>query len=265
MFVYPEINPVIVHIAGPLSIRWYGVAYLLGFLAAYYLGLKRIKVEKNMGETHFVDCIYVIMMGILLGGRVGYMLFYGWDIVCHEPIKILYLWEGGMSFHGGLIGGVLAIFFYARKYGYAFFTITDLIAPCIPIGLFFGRGANFINGELWGRVTDVPWAMVFPHVDANPRHPSQLYELFGEGVVLFILMQFFSRKSRKSGVVSGIFLLCYGVIRFILECFREPDIQLGYFWHYITMGQLLCVPMLAIGLWCIMRQKADVIGGHHAL
>lgn len=258
MFVYPQIDPEILHIAGPLAIRWYGLAYLFGFLGAWSLGVRRLSTYPIMEKAQFSDCMCTLMLGVLVGGRLGYVLFYDTAIIWHAPWEILFLWQGGMSFHGGVLGVIWQIYRFSRLRQLSFFVLTDFITPLIPIGLFFGRGANFINGELWGRVTDVPWAMIFPHVDFLPRHPSQLYEMAAEGVVLFLLLQVVAWRPRAQGLVSGVFLLSYGIIRFFLEFVREPDPQLGLLVGSLTMGQLLSIPMLLLGLYLCMRAQITV-------
>jgi phosphatidylglycerol:prolipoprotein diacylglycerol transferase len=257
MLIYPHINPEILHIAGPFAIRWYGVAYLAGFLGAWYLGLKRLSTMPCMSKAQFSDLICALMIGVIVGGRVGYVLFYNTAVLWTAPWEVAYLWQGGMSFHGGVLGVVWQTYRFGRRQHISFLALTDFITPLIPIGLFFGRGANFINGELWGRVTDVPWAMIFPHVDLLPRHPSQLYEMATEGALLFLLMQCITRRVRPEGLVSGVFLLGYGIIRFMLEFVREPDPQLGLLIGSLTMGQILSIPMLLLGLYlCMQAQTA---------
>ena len=200
-------------------------------------------------------------MGVILGGRLGYALFYDLSAYLAEPLKILRVWEGGMSFHGGLIGVMLATWLFGRRNGKSFFQLMDFIAPLVPIGLGAGRIGNFINAELWGKVTDVPWAMVFPNGGPDPRHPSQLYQFALEGVALFVILWLYSRKPRPTMAVSGLFAICYGIFRFIVEFVRVPDAQLGYLaWNWLTMGQVLCLPMIlgGIGLmvWAHRRQEA---------
>jgi len=257
MLVYPHINPEILHIAGPFAIRWYGVAYLAGFLGAWHLGLRRLSTMPTLSKVQFSDFICALMVGVIIGGRVGYMLFYNTAVLWTAPWEIAYLWQGGMSFHGGFLGVVWQTYRFGRTQHISFWALTDFITPLIPIGLFFGRGANFINGELWGRVTDVPWAMIFPHVDLLPRHPSQLYEMATEGALLFLMMQIVAQKKRPEGFISGVFLLGYGVIRFLLEFVREPDPQLGLFMGALTMGQLLSIPMLLLGVY-LCRQARTI-------
>jgi phosphatidylglycerol:prolipoprotein diacylglycerol transferase len=236
---------------GPLAIHWYGLMYLVGFLGGWALLVLRIKrstFSRGFTVDQVSDILFYCALGIILGGRIGYMLLYAWSDFIANPILILQIWHGGMSFHGGLMGVIIAVLIYARKNGKSFADVTDFIAPVVPIGLGAGRMGNFINGELWGRVTDVPWAMIFPHAGALPRHPSQLYEFLLEGVVLFIVLWLFSQKPRPRWTVSGLFLICYGVFRFVVEYFREPDAQVGYLaFGCLTEGQLLSLPMIILG------------------
>jgi phosphatidylglycerol---prolipoprotein diacylglyceryl transferase len=249
MLTYPEINPVAFHL-GPLSVHWYGLMYLIGFLGGWMLLSYRLK-HRASGFTleQASDILFYTALGIILGGRLGYMLFYNFAELYAHPLVLFQVWKGGMSFHGGLIGVILALTLYARKVKKSLGDITDLIAPMVPIGLGAGRIGNFINGELWGRVTDVPWAMIFPNAGGVPRHPSQLYEFFLEGVVMFLVLWLFSQKPRPRWAVSGLFLICYGIFRFFVECYREPDEQVGYLvYGWLTEGQLLSIPMILLGL-----------------
>lgn len=248
MLTYPQFDPVAISI-GPLQIHWYGLMYLAGFLSAWGLAKLRAKrYQLPWSGTDIADLIFYAAMGVIIGGRVGYMLFYAFDQLIHSPLSLFKVWDGGMSFHGGLLGVIGALFIFAKRFKKTFWQVTDFAAPLVPIGLALGRIGNFINGELWGRVTDVPWAMVFPHVDGNPRHPSQLYELAFEGVILFSVMWWYAAKPRKPGQVSAVFLILYGVFRFFVEFFRQPDPQLGFIaFNWLTMGQLLCVPMIVLG------------------
>jgi phosphatidylglycerol:prolipoprotein diacylglycerol transferase len=204
------------------------------------------------------DLIFYAAIGVIIGGRVGYMLFYNTQQMISQPLSILKIWEGGMSFHGGLLGVMLALWYFSYKEKKSFFQVTDFVVPLVPLGLAAGRAGNFINGELWGRVTNVPWAMVFPQAGPQPRHPSQLYEFGLEGIVLFIVVWWYAAKPRPAGCVSAIFLMGYAVARLIVECFREPDLQLGFVaFNWLTMGQLLSIPMLIAGLlfWWIKRNE----------
>ncbi|MDC0609382.1 prolipoprotein diacylglyceryl transferase [Vibrio sp.] len=245
---FPNIDPVLFAI-GPISIRWYGLMYLLGFLFATWLANRRAD-KPNSGWTRqqVSDLLFAGFVGVVIGGRLGYVLFYGFEYLMQDPLYLFKIWTGGMSFHGGLLGVITAMFWYARKNGRTFFGVADFVAPLVPFGLGLGRLGNFMNGELWGRVTDVPWAMIFPEAGPLPRHPSQLYELALEGIVLFFILNAFIRKPRPAGSVSGLFLIGYGIARIIVECFREPDIQLGFFAGGITMGQILSIPMLLAGV-----------------
>ncbi len=247
MLSFPDIDPVIVSL-GPLEVRWYGMMYLLGFLAAYLLGRRRARnAWSPMAESQVEDFIFYGALGAILGGRVGYVLFYGFDRLLADPAWLIRIWEGGMSFHGGLLGVILALWLYSRKIGCSFIAICDFVAPLAPIGLGLGRLANFINGELYGRVTDSRWGMVFPtDPDRLLRHPSQLYQAMLEGFVLFIVIWFATRRQRAPWFASGLFLLGYGCARFFVEFFREPDASLAFEW--MTRGQLLSVPMIAGGL-----------------
>ncbi|MDR3478940.1 MAG: prolipoprotein diacylglyceryl transferase [Gammaproteobacteria bacterium] len=249
MLTYPEINPIAFHV-GPLSVHWYGLMYLIGFVGGWALLTWRVRhSERGFTADQISDILFYAALGIIVGGRVGYMLFYAWPDLSANPLLLFQIWKGGMSFHGGLIGVILAMWIYARKIGKSLPEVTDLLAPVIPIGLGAGRIGNFINSELWGRVTDAPWAMVFPNGGPLPRHPSQLYEFVLEGVVLFLILWIFSIKPRPRYAVSGLFLICYGLFRFTVEFFREPDLQKGYLaFGWLTEGQLLSFPMILLGI-----------------
>jgi len=249
MFVHPHIDPVAVSI-GPLDVHWYGLMYLLSFLLGWGMGIVRTKqphVDWNRDEVG--DFLFYVVLGVVLGGRIGYMLFYQPGMLVSDPLQLFYIWQGGMSFHGGLLGVLFASGWFARRTGRGFWDITDFVAPIVPIGLFFGRIANFINGELIGRVTDVPWAMVYPMVDNAPRHPSELYEAGLEGLLLFAILWLFAMRPRPRMAVSGMFLLGYGCLRFFAEFFRQPDAFLGFVaFDWMTMGQVLCTPMIVAGI-----------------
>jgi phosphatidylglycerol---prolipoprotein diacylglyceryl transferase len=249
VLVPPNIDPVAFSI-GPLAVRWYGLMYLLGFAAAWWLGLKRIRDERApITRKQFDDLIFFAVLGVILGGRLGYVLFYKPAYYAAHPLEIFAVWQGGMSFHGGLLGVMAAMAFAARRQGVDYLRLMDFVAPLCPLGLAAGRMGNFINGELWGRVTNVPWGMVFRGAGDAPRHPSQLYQFALEGVTLFVILYWFSSKPRPRGQVSALFLIGYGVLRFIAEFAREPDAFLGYLALGMTMGQWLCVPMIALGIW----------------
>ncbi|MEO1752234.1 prolipoprotein diacylglyceryl transferase [Thiofaba sp. EF100] len=246
MLVYPHIDPVALQL-GPLKIHWYGLMYLVGFALAW--GLGRLRAEaKGFGKEEPGDMLFYIALGVILGGRIGYVLFYKFQSFLADPLMLLRVWEGGMSFHGGLLGVILAMAWYARRTDRHFFTVADFVAPLVPPALLAGRLGNFINGELWGRPTELPWGMVFPHVDSLPRHPSMLYEGFLEGIVLFALLWWFSARPRPRMAVSGLFLLLYGCFRFAVEQVREPDAHLGFiFGGWLSMGMLLSLPMILVG------------------
>lgn len=261
MLDYPHIDPVAVHL-GPLKVHWYGLMYLAAFAGAYFLGAWRARKRGGIWNADTVsDMVFYASMGVILGGRLGYVLFYGFSRFVDDPLWLFRVWEGGMSFHGGLIGVVIAMVLFARRYKTPWFDVMDFVAPLVPIGIMFGRIGNFIGGELWGRpVVDLsyPFAMIFPHVDNLPRHPSQIYEALTEGVILGLLLWWFSAKPRPRMAVSGVFLLGYGVARYIVEFFRQPDADKGFIWlDWMTMGQLLTTPMIIGGLillWLAYRQ-----------
>ncbi|RYU69058.1 prolipoprotein diacylglyceryl transferase [Aliivibrio finisterrensis] len=254
---FPHIDPVLIEI-GPLAVRWYGLMYLFGFMFALWLANKRAD-KPNSGWTRdqVSDLLFAGFLGVVIGGRVGYVLFYNFGHFLENPLYLFEVWTGGMSFHGGLLGVITAMLWYGYKNNRSFFTIADFVAPLVPFGLGAGRLGNFMNGELWGRVTDVPWAMVFPTGGPFPRHPSQLYEFALEGVVLFFILNWFIRKPRPLGAVSGLFLFGYGTFRFLVEYVRQPDAQLGLFGDWISMGQILSLPMVIGGLlmmiWAFKR------------
>ncbi|MGF1710461.1 prolipoprotein diacylglyceryl transferase [Vibrio kagoshimensis] len=244
---FPNIDPVLIEL-GPIAVRWYGLMYLVGFMFAMWLANRRAD-KPNSGWTReqVSDLLFAGFLGVVIGGRVGYVLFYNFDLFLQDPLYLFKVWTGGMSFHGGLLGVISAMFWYARKNGRPFFGVADFIAPLVPFGLGMGRLGNFMNSELWGRVTDVPWGIVFPNGGPLPRHPSQLYEMALEGIVLFLILNWFIRKPRPLGSVSGLFLMGYGSFRFLVEYVREPDAHLGLFGDFISMGQILSLPMVILG------------------
>ncbi len=256
MLIFPNLNPVAFSV-GPIQVHWYGLMYLVGFIGAWLLAYWRVQRHRLDWTTNQIsDLIFYCAFGVIIGGRMGYMLFYNTSEFFHKPWVLFKIWEGGMSFHGGLIGVILAIWLFSHRFKKSFLEVGDFLAPLAPLGLGMGRVGNFINGELWGRGTDVPWAMVFPKVDYQPRHPSQLYEFGLEGLALFALVWLFAAKPRKPGAVSGVFLMGYACCRMIAECFRQPDAQLNFVaFGWLTMGQLLSIPMLLIGfyLWWFKR------------
>ena len=249
MLIHPQIDPIAFSI-GPLAVRWYGLMYLAGFGAGWWLGQRRIKRGlAPITRQQFDDLIFLAVLGVILGGRLGYVLFYKPGYYAAHPLEIFAIWQGGMSFHGGLLGVMLAMWMAARRYRIHFLSLTDFVAPLCPLGLAAGRIGNFINGELYGRVTDLPWGMVFRGAGDAPRHPSQLYQAALEGFALFALLWWFSSRPRPRGQVSALFLIGYGTFRFIAEFSREPDAFLGLLAFGLTMGQWLCVPMILGGLW----------------
>ena len=246
MLVFPEFDPVIFSI-GPLKIRWYGMMYVIGFLAAWWLARIRCKADHAVikDPQHVDDLIFYAMLGVILGGRIGSVIFYNFDKFASDPLYLFRIWEGGMSFHGGLLGVMLAMWLFGRKHGKTMWQITDFMAPFAPLGLGFGRIGNFINGELWGKPTDVPWGFLYR---GEVLHPSQLYESALEGFVLFAILWWFSSKARPYMAVSGLFLVLYGAFRFYIEFYRVPDDHIGYLaFDWITMGQVLSAPMILVG------------------
>ena len=247
--IHPQFDPVAISI-GPLSVHWYGLMYLLAFVLFVVLGRVHAKRLPAAGWNNQAidDLLFYGALGVVLGGRLGYVLFYKPAYFLGHPLEILALWQGGMSFHGGLLGVLLAMWLYGKKHGRSFFEVTDFIAPLVPLGLAAGRMGNFINGELVGRVTDVPWAMIFPRTDYLPRHPSQLYQFACEGLLLFVLLWWYASKPRPRAAVSAVFLMGYGVARFVAEFGREPDDFLGLLFGNLSMGQWLSLPMILAGI-----------------
>ena len=249
----PNIDPVFLTI-GPLQFRWYGLMYVMAFVATYFIIRSEVKRKKLPLTTDDIsDLVFYGALGVVLGGRFGYILFYNLGFYLANPLKLLAVWEGGMSFHGGFLGVVLVMVLYARRKKLSFLTLMDMVALCSPVGLGLGRIGNFINAELYGRHTDVPWGMIFPGSDGQPRHPSQLYEAFLEGLVLYFIVRFASRKSEATGVAAWTFVAGYGLFRFFVEFFRQPDAQLGIFFKWFSMGQFLSLPMFLLGSYMVFR------------
>jgi phosphatidylglycerol:prolipoprotein diacylglycerol transferase len=264
MLIHPQFDPVAIRF-GPVAVHWYGLCYVAAFAAFFWLATQRLKqpayAHSGWTSRDVEDLLFFGVCGVILGGRLGYVLFYKPAHYWSNPWEIVQVWKGGMAFHGGLIGVIVAMWMFARSRERRFLEVTDLIAPCVPVGLAFGRLGNFINGELWGRVADasLPWAMVFPQSGANtPRHPSQLYQFALEGLALFVAMWIYSRKPRPLGCVSGLFMLGYGAMRFCAEYFREPDDFLGVLAFGMSMGQWLSLPMLVLGAWFLARAQREV-------
>lgn len=259
MINYPHINPIAFEI-GPLQLRWYGLMYLAGFALAWILARYRAgKPGSGWTKAELSDLITYCALGVIIGARVGYVLFYDFSSFIARPWEIVMIWKGGMSFHGGMLGVLLCIWLYARKTKRSFFTVSDFVSPLAPMGLMFGRIGNFINAELWGRPTDAPWGMIFPDPAAGyiVRHPSQLYQAFLEGLLLFLILWIFSSRPRPVMAVSGMFCLGYGVFRFIAEFFRQPDAHLGFiFLDWMTMGQLLSLPLAVLGVMLLTMAYA---------
>ncbi len=253
MIIHPNFDPVALSI-GPLSIHWYGLMYLCGFVAGILLGQYRAKHSATWHQEEVIDLVFYIAVGIIVGGRLGYVLFYNLSFYLSSPLDIIAIWDGGMSFHGGLIGVIGAATCYARKTKRHFLVVADFLAPLVPPGLFFGRIGNFINQELWGRTTDLPWGVLF-YTAPGARHPSQLYEALLEGLLLFVIIWWYSSKQRAEGKICGLFLLGYGGFRFFVEFFRQPDDHIGAVaLDWLTMGQMLSIPMLLLGLFLLIRK-----------
>jgi phosphatidylglycerol:prolipoprotein diacylglycerol transferase len=266
---FPAFDPVLVHV-GPFAVRWYALAYIVGILAGWLYVRAIIRTEKLWGGpaplsvTDYDDFVLWATFGIILGGRIGYVLFYNPGYFFAHPADIVELWKGGMSFHGGFLGCVVAVVAFARRRGIPFLSLGDLTCAAAPVGLFLGRIANFVNGELWGRPSDVPWAMVFPNGGPLPRHPSQLYEAGLEGLVLFAVLAVLMRAGalKRPGTITGAFALGYGIARLTSEFFREPDAQLGFLWGGLTMGMLLSLPLMLAGIAFIMVARRRSPIGH---
>jgi phosphatidylglycerol:prolipoprotein diacylglycerol transferase len=248
MLLYHNIDPVIFKI-GPLTMRWYGLMYVFGFVSSYLLATYQLKKKKfNITKDQLDDLYFYLIIGLIVGARLGYVIFYNLLFYLQNPLEIFVVWHGGMSFHGGLIGTFLAGYIFIKRKKLSFLNIVDLIIPTCPLGLMFGRIGNFINGELFGRPSDVPWAMIFPQGGNIPRHPSQIYEAFFEGILLFIIMWFYKDRKKRDGDVFAVFLMLYGVFRIFCELFREPDLPYGYILGFLSMGQALSAVMIVVGL-----------------
>ena len=259
---FPEIDPIAIHFTDGFGIRWYALAYLAGICGGWFYAsyLSDLDKDRRPNRADIENILPWLIFGIILGGRLGYVLFYNFMEYMSHPLSILFVWEGGMSFHGGILGVITALFIYTRKEKISALFLGDILAAVAPIGLFFGRIANFVNGELFGRVTDVPWAVNFPYGGGVPRHPSQIYEAVLEGLLLFILMFLLARRSdirRAKGFLSGVFISGYGLSRFIVEFFREPDVQIGYILRYFSLGQLLSLPMIIAGIYLIYYARKN--------
>jgi phosphatidylglycerol---prolipoprotein diacylglyceryl transferase len=266
MLIHPQIDPIAIQL-GPVAVHWYGITYLVAFALFIFLARRRLQHPafrhlQNASAWSFKDVediLFLGVMGVVLGGRIGYCLFYKPDYYASHPLEIFYVWQGGMSFHGGMLGVIVSMVWFAHTRQRSFWSVADFVAPCVPTGLASGRVGNFINGELWGRVADpsLPWGMIFPGAGDAPRHPSQVYQFLMEGVLLFILLWWYGCQATKRGQVAAVFLLGYGVFRFIAEFFREPDAHLSYLALGMTMGQWLCVPMIGGGalLWLWFQYK----------
>jgi len=259
--VFPSFDPVIAHIYGPLAIRWYGIAYVIGILMGWLWAKNLLKSKDfELPQNIFDDYLLWALFGAVVGGRLGYVIFYTPHLL-ENPLEIFKVWTGGMSFHGGLLGVCAVTWLFSHRRKISLLQFADYVACCAPLGLFFGRIANFINGELYGRITDVPWGFIFPNTDGMPRHPSQLYEAFFEGIILFTVANLTFKTSRRHGQTASIFLISYAVFRFAIEFVREPDAHIGYFWNLLSLGQILTLPILLSGAvmwWIVARKKVSI-------
>tara|TARA_B100002052_G_scaffold249588_1_gene236901 strand:+ start:231 stop:1007 length:777 start_codon:yes stop_codon:yes gene_type:complete len=257
IIIQPSIDPIIISL-GFLDIRWYSLAYIFAFIFGSILIKNLNKQSYNLLSNTQIDNFFIwAVIGVIIGGRLGYVFFYQPKLFFLDPLYLFEIWKGGMSFHGGLIGMILSIYLFGKKNNVNFFYLSDLVSIVTPIGLFLGRVSNFINTELYGRITDFPFAFIYPLIDNNPRHPSQLYEAFFEGVVLFIILYLiFIKNSKKytAGIISAYFLILYSIFRFLIEFLREPDSHLGLFLNYFSMGQILCIPILFAGILILFRR-----------
>ncbi|MDC0057651.1 prolipoprotein diacylglyceryl transferase [Pelagibacteraceae bacterium] len=257
IIIQPSINPIIISL-GFIDIRWYSLAYILAFIFGTFLIKQFNKRSYKLYSDLEIDKFFIwAVIGVIIGGRIGYVLFYQTNLFFLNPFYVFEIWKGGMSFHGGLTGMIISIFLFSKKNSIKFFYLSDLVSIVAPIGLFFGRISNFINTELYGRITDFPFAIIYPQIDNNPRHPSQLYESFFEGVVLFIiLLYYFYRDPKKYSIgnISALFLILYAIFRFLIEFMREPDLQLGLYFNYFSMGQILSIPLIFFGLIILYRK-----------
>jgi len=256
MLTYPNMDPIALNI-GPLAIHWYGILYLISFIAAFWLcERRRLGTVPPWSRDELIDLFFYAAVGVIFGGTWGYLLFYQPALLQEEPLRLIQFWLPGRSFHGGLLGVMVAILIYCQLKLRDFWAVSDFLVPVVPLGLAMGRLGNFINAELWGRTTDVPWGMVFPQAGALARHPSQLYEMGLEGILLFIILQGYARKRQPKGVLSGLFLMWYGIFRIVAECFREPDFNQGFIaLEWITKGQILSLPMIMVGLFILFYAK----------
>ena len=257
IFIQPSIDPVIFSL-GILEVRWYSLSYIIAFVFGSIFIKKINTASYNLITDRQIDSFFIwSVIGVIIGGRIGYVLFYQTELFISYPLYMFQIWKGGMSFHGGLLGMIISIYFYCKKYNLSFFYLSDLIAIVAPIGLFFGRIANFINTELYGRVTDFKLAIIYPTIDEKPRHPSQLYEAFFEGLILLIILFLYFKKNPKTyyiGRIGALFLILYSFFRFFIEYLREPDFQLGLYFNHLSMGQILCIPLIIFGILIYYRK-----------